>query len=102
MDGEVKVKGTKNPLGNRTDSGGGGGDGGKHAGSEGPDIVLCTICLEATTVHSNSPCLTLPCNHRFHTPCMMRWFDFSTQCPSCRFNVREHLEAQQPVPMVVA
>mmetsp|Transcript_106634 Transcript_106634/g.200923 ORF Transcript_106634/g.200923 Transcript_106634/m.200923 type:complete len:355 (-) Transcript_106634:43-1107(-) len=42
----------------------------------------CAICLEA---YSQGELLTaLRCNHFFHTECLTRWFQRSTQCPLCR------------------
>lgn len=42
----------------------------------------CSICLES---YQHGEMLTaLRCTHFFHTSCVTRWFQRSTQCPLCR------------------
>lgn len=48
------------------------------------DAQTCPICLD---VYQQSEILTqLRCSHFFHTSCVTRWFQRSTQCPLCRTN----------------
>ena len=44
----------------------------------------CVICLEVRGIED---CIQLACRHRFHTPCLLRWFDAHNTCPTCRANV---------------
>jgi hypothetical protein len=44
----------------------------------------CVICLK---VRGIKDCIQLACRHRFHTPCLLRWFDIHNTCPTCRANV---------------
>jgi len=40
----------------------------------------CTICLE-TTKRSDKK---LKCKHVFHNKCIIKWFEESIECPTCR------------------
>ena len=43
----------------------------------------CAICLDK--VQSTDPITSLPCGHRFHTECIMRWLQTGIAvCPLCR------------------
>ena len=44
----------------------------------------CSICAS----NFNNPC-TLPCNHRFCSVCIAKWFTRSASCPLCRFDCTE-------------
>jgi hypothetical protein len=49
---------------------------------EGTEQQTCPICLEG---YQQGEILTaLRCAHFFHTNCVTRWFQRSTQCPLCR------------------
>lgn len=48
---------------------------------------LCTICLSDISNCSENELYTLPCNHTFHTKCIMEWFRISNgNCPLCNDN----------------
>ena len=47
----------------------------------------CVICLEEFTA-AGGEVLTLPCAHIFHALCAERWFEQSTCCPLCKFDLR--------------
>jgi len=40
----------------------------------------CTICLELT----NKSDRKLKCKHVFHNKCIIKWYEESIECPTCR------------------
>ena len=40
----------------------------------------CAICLEDVKPTDKR----LKCKHRFHPKCIMKWFEESIECPTCR------------------
>lgn len=47
----------------------------------------CAICLEGLV--ANDDLLRLPCNHRFHSECVIPWIKSKHKCcPSCRDDIR--------------
>ncbi|CAN7128285.1 unnamed protein product [Brassica rapa subsp. narinosa] len=44
--------------------------------------ICCAICLEDLLVGSAAS--TLPCQHHFHTGCILEWLKNSRFCPTCR------------------
>ena len=48
------------------------------------ELVLneCTICLD--TFSPRQICITLPCNHKFHSHCITEWLHKELSCPNCR------------------
>ena len=42
----------------------------------------CTICLEEFS--PRQICITLPCNHKFHSHCITEWLHKELTCPNCR------------------
>jgi len=47
----------------------------------GPDCVICMNPVKFRAVHDR---MVTPCNHFFHTKCLMRWMDIKQECPTCR------------------
>ena len=48
------------------------------------ESAQCSICLEPL---SDSPPVTLDCDHKFHADCIVKWFRGpNQQCPMCRGN----------------
>ena len=45
----------------------------------------CCICLAEFEIGDDVK--TLPCFHVYHDPCISRWLQQSTQCPTCKSNV---------------
>ena len=41
----------------------------------------CPICLE-----EGDTAMNLPCTHKFHTECLLEWFQRKQNCPTCRQN----------------
>ncbi|PPD80938.1 hypothetical protein GOBAR_DD22138 [Gossypium barbadense] len=57
-----------------------------------PEDAECCICLssyeDGVDLHS------LPCNHHFHSTCILRWLKTNATCPLCKYNIlkrNEHL-----------
>eukprot|EP01051_Picozoa_sp_SAG22_P038054 SAG22_NODE_19315_length_276_cov_0.581921_1_plen_46_part_01 len=46
--------------------------------------MLAQICLEEYT--PNDWVKMLPCQHKFHEDCILRWFKDHVLCPMCRFD----------------
>ncbi|KAL5553249.1 hypothetical protein UlMin_040650 [Ulmus minor] len=50
-----------------------------------PEDAECCICLSAyedgTELH------TLPCNHHFHSSCIVKWLKMNATCPLCKYNI---------------
>ena len=48
---------------------------------------ICTICLDSLNDNPKE----LPCSHRFHLPCITRWYSNRRTCPVCRqrFTLRQ-------------
>ena len=49
-----------------------------------PDAHDCCICLDKFVENGES--VVLKCNHRFHTNCIINWFEQELTCPLCRRN----------------
>ena len=46
--------------------------------------IECSICLENWIDNKNKEWAQLMCSHVFHTNCINKWFEQSTNCPICR------------------
>ncbi|KAK4762847.1 hypothetical protein SAY86_008615 [Trapa natans] len=42
----------------------------------------CAVCLEK--LMSGETLMNLPCNHRFHSSCLLPWLVSNSRCPCCR------------------
>ncbi|ERM99716.1 E3 ubiquitin-protein ligase SDIR1 [Amborella trichopoda] len=47
--------------------------------------VLCTICI----VEINADARALPCSHKYHESCILKWLELSNSCPICRYQLPE-------------
>ncbi|XP_014787081.1 E3 ubiquitin-protein ligase RNF181 [Octopus bimaculoides] len=54
----------------------------KVTASESEDSLKCTICLGE--FEENNEIKTLPCNHQFHSSCILPWLEKVNTCPMCR------------------
>eukprot|EP00929_Paragymnodinium_shiwhaense_P040069 TRINITY_DN20947_c0_g1_i5.p1 TRINITY_DN20947_c0_g1~~TRINITY_DN20947_c0_g1_i5.p1 ORF type:complete len:469 (+),score=85.02 TRINITY_DN20947_c0_g1_i5:70-1476(+) len=86
------------------------------------DDLDCAICM--ASLREGDDCMLLPCGvskaaaaaplvsetpampqgaagrpHAFHTACLERWWAKSSQCPTCRRDVRQWLPAAAPAPV---
>ncbi|XP_059649721.1 E3 ubiquitin protein ligase RIE1-like [Cornus florida] len=50
-----------------------------------PEDAECCICLspyeDGAEIHS------LPCNHHFHSTCIVKWLKMNATCPLCKYNI---------------
>jgi len=56
----------------------------------------CAICLRG--LHPQRAFTVSPCNHRFHTNCMLTWMKKSPTCPLCRTRVAAPMPSLPPRP----
>lgn len=49
---------------------------------KGAEQEECAVCLEKFM--SGETLMSLPCNHRFHSGCLVPWLVNNSQCPCCR------------------
>jgi hypothetical protein len=53
----------------------------------------CTVCLEQ--YQKNEIIQILPCHHKFHYKCLKPWFNKSSCCPNCRFDLKKHFHPKK-------
>jgi len=49
---------------------------------EGETCPICYVVVEARS--QVSALMVTPCNHVFHTACLMQWMEHKMECPTCR------------------
>ena len=49
------------------------------------DMARCSVCL--TSFKEGETVSKLPCNHLFHTECVLQWLSENRTCPNCRSDV---------------
>ncbi|XP_031388581.1 probable E3 ubiquitin-protein ligase RHY1A isoform X2 [Punica granatum] len=52
---------------------------------KGVDQEECAVCLERFM--SGETLMNLPCNHKFHSGCLVPWLETNSRCPCCRTTV---------------
>jgi len=58
-----------------------------------PEEHQCAVCLDE--FESDTEITALPCNHLFHTDCILPWLtERQSKCPLCKFDVLQHLRQQ--------
>eukprot|EP00262_Sarcandra_glabra_P000569 TRINITY_DN10684_c0_g1_i1.p1 TRINITY_DN10684_c0_g1~~TRINITY_DN10684_c0_g1_i1.p1 ORF type:complete len:357 (+),score=27.87 TRINITY_DN10684_c0_g1_i1:145-1215(+) len=50
-----------------------------------PDDAECCICL--TPYEDGAELHSLPCNHHFHSTCIVKWLRINATCPLCKYNI---------------
>ncbi|XP_042444843.1 E3 ubiquitin protein ligase RIE1-like isoform X1 [Zingiber officinale] len=45
----------------------------------------CCICL--TSYEDGNSLLSLPCNHHFHSSCIVKWLRINATCPLCKYHI---------------
>ncbi|KFK30652.1 hypothetical protein AALP_AA6G009800 [Arabis alpina] len=50
-----------------------------------PEDADCCICL--CSYEDGAELVTLPCNHHFHSMCIVKWLKMNATCPLCKFNI---------------
>lgn len=56
--------------------------------SKGEEVEPCAVCTEA--YESAETVLKLPCQHVYHSECLLRWLRSHASCPTCRFEVESN------------
>ncbi|KAI4319779.1 hypothetical protein MLD38_033339 [Melastoma candidum] len=46
------------------------------------DCVICMTAVDLSRYPSDR--MVTPCNHYFHSGCLLRWMDIKMECPTCR------------------
>ncbi|KAL7000864.1 E3 ubiquitin protein ligase rie1, partial [Sarracenia purpurea var. burkii] len=50
-----------------------------------PEDAECCICL--TPYEDGAELQSLPCNHHFHSTCIVKWLKMNATCPLCKYNI---------------
>lgn len=50
-----------------------------------PEDAECCICL--SSYEDGAELHTLPCNHHFHSTCIVKWLKMNATCPLCKYNI---------------
>lgn len=48
-------------------------------------IQECCICL--SSYEDGAELHALPCNHHFHSTCIVKWLKMNATCPLCKYNI---------------
>uniref|UniRef100_A0A7N0TGQ4 RING-type E3 ubiquitin transferase n=1 Tax=Kalanchoe fedtschenkoi TaxID=63787 RepID=A0A7N0TGQ4_KALFE len=56
-----------------------------------PEDAECCICLSA--YEDGAELHTLPCNHHFHSSCIVKWLKMNATCPLCKYNILKGSES---------
>lgn len=64
---------------------------------EGTEVAECSICLSPLHVDPpsqdqldfvpNFKLMKTPCNHHYHSHCLMVWMRIKMECPQCRYKL---------------
>jgi E3 ubiquitin-protein ligase RNF115/126 len=49
------------------------------------EAVSCSVCLD--DLERGSQAKQMPCEHKFHSPCILPWLELHSSCPVCRFEL---------------
>lgn len=50
-----------------------------------PEDAECCICL--SSYEDGADLHALPCNHHFHSTCIVKWLKMNATCPLCKYNI---------------
>uniref|UniRef100_M8BQP0 RING-type E3 ubiquitin transferase n=1 Tax=Aegilops tauschii TaxID=37682 RepID=M8BQP0_AEGTA len=49
------------------------------------EVLGCTVCLEEFEMGTEAK--EMPCQHKFHSNCILPWLELHSSCPICRFQL---------------
>ncbi|KAF0936147.1 hypothetical protein E2562_038871 [Oryza meyeriana var. granulata] len=49
------------------------------------EVVSCSVCLDDLELGSQAK--QMPCEHKFHSCCIVPWLELHSSCPVCRFEL---------------
>lgn len=49
------------------------------------EVVSCSVCLDDLELGSQAK--QMPCQHMFHSPCILPWLELHSSCPVCRYEL---------------
>ncbi|XP_062214209.1 E3 ubiquitin-protein ligase SIRP1-like [Phragmites australis] len=49
------------------------------------EVLACSVCLEDFEMGAEAK--EMPCQHKFHSHCILPWLEFHSSCPICRFQL---------------
>ncbi|XP_022726441.1 E3 ubiquitin protein ligase RIE1-like [Durio zibethinus] len=55
-----------------------------------PEDAECCICL--SSYEDGVDLHALPCNHHFHSTCIVKWLKMNATCPLCKYNILKGIE----------
>ncbi|XP_020221797.1 E3 ubiquitin protein ligase RIE1 [Cajanus cajan] len=50
-----------------------------------PEDAECCICI--SSYEDGAELHVLPCNHHFHSTCIVKWLKMNATCPLCKYNI---------------
>ncbi|KAK4519926.1 uncharacterized protein ATC70_010170 [Mucor velutinosus] len=59
------------------------------------DIECGTECAICTELFERMELAKLPCNHEYHSECILHWLQLNSSCPMCRQSISNHEQQQQ-------
>ncbi|KAL9543515.1 hypothetical protein MBANPS3_008074 [Mucor bainieri] len=65
---------------------------GQHDPDCGTECAICTELFEMMELAK------LPCNHEYHSECILYWLKLNSSCPMCRQSISDP-EQQRPIPL---
>eukprot|EP00755_Sulcionema_specki_P023157 Sspe_Gene.78213::Locus_48921_Transcript_1_1_Confidence_1.000_Length_633::g.78213::m.78213 len=71
-----------------------------HCTSVSPSHEECSICMASapygTEAEGSSEWSRLPCGHEYHRQCIGKWFQRSSRCPICRYDLQATIPTSAP------
>ncbi|KAE9615756.1 putative transcription factor C2H2 family [Lupinus albus] len=47
----------------------------------------CECCICLCSYENGEELHALPCNHHFHSTCILKWVKMKATCPLCKYNI---------------
>lgn len=55
---------------------------------QGEELPVCAVCTDS--YERTGTAKKLPCNHFYHSECLLRWLRSHASCPTCRFEIESN------------